>query len=134
MTKFLLTELKRIQEKYNHLPRKELVKLSKQLKIPLTEIYGVATFYSFLSVKPQGKNFIHICNNPSCYVNGSLDLIKFIEKELKIKSGETTKDKKFTLHIGSCIGCCDKAPAMMINRKVYNCLNKKKIKEILSKY
>lgn len=134
MTKFLLTELKRIQEKYNHLPRKELVKLSKQLKIPLTEIYGVATFYSFLSVKQQGKNFIHICNNPSCYVNGSLDLIKFIEKELKIKSGETTKDKKFTLHIGSCIGCCDKAPAMMINRKVYNCLNKKKIKEILSKY
>lgn len=134
MTKFLLTELNKLQEKYNYLPRKELIKLSKQLQISLTEIYGVATFYSFLSVKPKGKNLIHICNNPSCYVNGSQDLIKFIEKELKIKSGETTKDKKFTLHLGSCIGCCDKAPAMMINKKVYKCLNEKKIKEILSKY
>lgn len=134
MVKILLTELEKIQEKYNYLPKQELIKLSKEFNISLTDIYGTATFYSFLSVKPRGKNFIHICNNPSCYLNGSINLIRLIEDKLKIKSGETTKDKRFTLHIGSCIGCCNHAPAMTVNGDVYDCLDEQKILEILSRF
>ena len=82
-----------------------------------------------LSIKKQGKNIIRICNSPSCYVNDSLNLIKEVEKILGIKSGESTK--KYSLHITSCIGCCDKAPAMMINDKVYDNLTKEKIRKLL---
>lgn len=130
---FLLTELYKIQKKYNHIPEKELKKLSKRLGIPISRLYGMITFYSKFYTKKQGKYIIEICNNPSCFVNGSLDLIKFIEKKLRIKSNQTTKDGKFSLHICSCIGCCDKAPAMLVNGKLHGNLTKEKIKEILCK-
>ena len=67
------------------------------------------------------------------YLNKSINIIKFIEKELKIKSGQTTKNGKFSLHIVSCIGCCNKAPAMMINKKVFGNLTKERIREIIEK-
>jgi len=107
--------------------------LSKKTGIPIVKIYAAATFYAMIYTKPQGKYVIEICNSPSCFVNGSMDIIKFIEKKLKIKSGQTTKDGKFSLHIGSCIGCCDRAPAMMINGKVFGKLTKDKIEYILGK-
>ncbi|MCK5630795.1 MAG: NADH-quinone oxidoreductase subunit NuoE [Nanoarchaeota archaeon] len=131
--KLLLPILTEVQDKYGYISESLVRQLSKKTKIPMAEIYGVATFYSFFSTKPQGKNIIHICNSPSCYLNGSLDLIKFLEKELGIKSGETTDDKRFSLHIGSCIGCCDKAPAMLVNGKLYSDLTEKKLREIIKK-
>lgn len=130
----LLPLLEKIQKKHGYLSEKELKKVSTKLKIPLSEIFGVASFYAHLELKARGKNIIRVCNNPSCYVNGSMDVIRLIEKELKVKSGQTTKDKKFYLEIGSCIGCCDKPPAMMINDKVYDNLTENKIKKILKKY
>lgn len=129
----LLAELEKIQKKYSYIPEKEAKKLSKRLNIPISRIYGVITFYSHLYTEKQGKKNIKICNSPSCYLNGSLDLIKEIESILKIKSGQTTKDRKYSLHITSCIGCCNKAPAMLINDKLYYNLTKEKIKEILCK-
>ena len=130
----LLPLLEKIQKRYGCLPEKELKKLSIKLGMPLSEIFGVASFYAHLELKARGKNIIRVCNNPSCYVNGSMNIIHLIEKELKIKSGQTTKDKKFYLEIGSCIGCCDKPPAMMINDKVFDSLTKDKVKKILKKY
>lgn len=127
----LLTEFKRIQKREGFVSEKSMKLLSRKLKMPISKIYGVATFYSMVHVKKQGKNVIEICNSPSCYVNGSLDLIKFIEKKLNIKSRQTTKDGRFCLHICSCIGCCDKSPAMKINGKVHYNLTKEKILEIL---
>ena len=129
----LLPELRKIQKKEGYVSEEAMKKLSKKLKIPIVKIYGAATFYAMIHTKPQGKNIIEICNSPSCYLNDSLNIIKYIEKKLKIKSGETTKDKKFSLHISSCIGCCDKAPAMKINKKVYGELTKPKVDEILEK-
>lgn len=131
--KLLLPILNEIQHKNGYISEDIVRDLSRKTKIPMSEIYGVITFYSCLTVKPQGKCVIHLCNNPSCYVNGSMDIIKHLEKKLKIKSGQTTKDRKFTLHIGSCIGCCDKGPAMLINGKVKTNLTVKKIDEILKK-
>ncbi|TKJ17643.1 hypothetical protein CEE44_03880 [Candidatus Woesearchaeota archaeon B3_Woes] len=133
MNYLLLPLLKDIQKKKRYISEKDMKKLSKKTSIPIAKIYATATFYSMLHTKKQGKYIIEICDSPSCYVNGSIDLIKFLEKKLKIKSGETTKNGKFSLHICSCIGCCDQAPAMKINERVYGNLTKKKIEEILDK-
>jgi NADH-quinone oxidoreductase subunit E len=129
----LLTELRKIQKKDGYISEAAARKLNKKIGIPLSKIYGTATFYAKLHTEPQGKNIIEICNSPSCYLNSSINLIKYIEKKLGIKSRQTTKDKKFSLHICSCIGCCNKAPAMLLNGKPYTNLTKDKVDEILKK-
>jgi len=131
MSDLLLRELKKVQEKAGYVSEAAMKKLSKKLDIPIVKIYAAASFYAQIYTEKQGKCVIEICNNPPCYVNGSLDLIKFIEKKLKIKSGDTSKDGKFSLHICSCIGCCDQAPAMKIGKKVYGNLTKEKVEEII---
>jgi len=131
--KLLLPILTEIQDRDGYISEDIVRELSRKTSIAMSEIYGVATFYSFLTTKPEGRNIIHICNSPSCYVNGSLNIIEFIEKELGIKSGQTTEDKLFTLHIGSCIGCCDKAPAMLLNGEAHYELTEEKIKGIIQK-
>ncbi|MBR9692178.1 NAD(P)H-dependent oxidoreductase subunit E [Candidatus Woesearchaeota archaeon] len=133
MPDLLLTELRKIQKKDGYISEQAIKKLNKKTGIPLSNIYGTATFYAMLHTTPQGKYIIEICNSPSCFLNNSLNIIKYIENKLKIKSGQTSKDKKFSLHIGSCIGCCDKAPAMLLNKKQYTNLTKEKIDFILKK-
>ena len=127
----ILSLLEGLQKKEGYISEESLKKLAIKHDIPLVKLYGVATFYHMLHVEKQGKKVISICNSPSCYVNGSLNLIKEIEKILNIKSGETSKDRKYSLHICSCIGCCDKAPAMMINGKVYGNLTKEKVRKLI---
>ena len=129
----LLPRLEREQKKNGWISEKALKRISTETKIPISRVYATASFYAHLHLEKQGKYIIEICNSPSCYLNSSLDLIKFIEKELKIKSGQTSNNRKFSLHICSCIGCCNKAPAMMINKKVYGNLTKEKVREILKK-
>jgi len=129
----LLPELRKIQKKEGYVSEKAMKELSKKLKIPIVKIYAAATFYTMIHTEKQGKYVIEVCNSPSCYLNDSLNIIKYLEKKLKIKSMQTTKDNKFSLHICSCIGCCDKAPAMKINKKVYGDLTKEKIDDILKK-
>ena len=127
----LLPMLQAIQAKFGCISEANAHYLSKKTGIPFSKIYGVITFYEMLYTEKKAKNIIRICNSPSCYLNGSLKLIEFLESLLKIKSGETTKDKKFSLEIVSCLGCCDKAPAMIINDKVYGNLTEKKIERII---
>lgn len=129
----LLDELKKAQKKQGYVSVDSMKKISKKIGMPVSKIYGAATFYAMIHTTPQGKHMIEICNSPSCYINNSLDIIKYLEKKLKIKSGQTTKDKKFSLHIVSCIGCCDKGPAMKIGRKIYDKLTKEKIDSIIEK-
>jgi len=129
----LLKKLRKIQKKQGYVSERSARKINKKTGIPLSRIYAAATFYAKIHTKPQGKYIIEICNSPSCYLNKSLNIIKYLEKKLKIKSGQTTKDKKFSLHICSCIGCCDKSPAMLINDKPYTDLTKKKIDDIIKK-
>ena len=129
----LLPRLKAIQEKEGYISEKSMKELSKELKIPISRIYGVATFYAMLHTKKQGKHIIEICNSPSCHVNGSNKLISYIEKELGVRLGNTTPDGNFSFYATSCIGCCDEAPAMLIDGKAYTNLDEKKVKEILEK-
>jgi NADH:ubiquinone oxidoreductase subunit E len=129
----VLPKLRKEQEKKGCISEEAVKKISKQTGVPVSRIYAAASFYAHLHFNRQGKYVIEICNSPSCYLNGAVDVIKTIIKELKIKSGQTTKDGLFSLHICSCIGCCDKAPAMKINKKLYTNLTEEKIKEIIKK-
>ncbi|MBW2991880.1 NAD(P)H-dependent oxidoreductase subunit E [Candidatus Woesearchaeota archaeon] len=133
MSEIILNLLRKAQKKSGYLSEEILKKISKKTKIPISRLYGVATFYTMLRTSKQGKHIIEICGSPSCYVNGGIDLENFLEKELGIEIGETTKDGKISLYKTSCIGCCDKAPAMLLDGKAVVNLTKEKVKEIIKK-
>jgi len=127
----LINILKDIQRNYGYLPEEKIRKLSKKLDIPVTDIYSTATFYSMLNAEKKGKNIVRICNSPSCYLKGSLDILKETKKILNIDVGEITKGGKFSLELTSCIGCCDKAPAIMINEELTTDVTKGMLKKLL---
>jgi len=129
--KNVLGALKEMQRRYGYLPEKEVIELSKKINVPVVEIYSAATFYSMLSVDKKGKKVVRVCNSPSCYLNGSLNVLKEVEKLLGVGVGERSKDGKFSLELTSCIGCCDKAPAIMINDELIVNVTKEKLKELL---
>lgn len=129
----LLPILKREQKKNGFLSEKILKSVSDETGIPISKVYGVATFYHMFHTEKQGKNIIYLCNGPSCYVNGSFNLLEFLQKHLKIKVGQTTKNNKFTLYTTSCIGCCDESPAMLLNGKPHGHLTKENVKTLLKK-
>lgn len=127
----ILCILKDMQREYGHLPEDKVKELSERVNIPVVEIYSAATFYSMLSTKKKGANTVRICNSPSCYLNDSLNILEEAKKRLGIDVGETTKNGKFTLELTSCIGCCDKAPAIMINDELITNVTKEKLKGLL---
>ncbi|MBW2984889.1 NAD(P)H-dependent oxidoreductase subunit E [Candidatus Woesearchaeota archaeon] len=127
----LLNMLKELQRKHGYLPEQKIKALSKKIGIPVVEIYSAATFYSMLSVKKKGGKVVRICNSPSCYLNGSVNILKEAKRILKIDVNETTKNGKFTLELTSCIGCCDKAPAIMINDELITDVTKAKLRKLL---
>jgi len=113
----LLPILKKEQKKRGFVSEEAIKRISLKTKIPVSRIYGVLTFYEMFKTKPD--KVITVCNSPSCYLNGSFDLIQYLEKN------------KFKVKKISCIGCCDKAPAMLYQGKPYVNLTKEKLKEIL---
>lgn len=117
----------------NYISEEECNVISKEMNIPLSKVYGVASFYSMLSTKKKGKYVIQICNSAPCYLNGGKEITKIFETELGIKIGEVTNDELFSLEFTSCIGACDLAPAAKINEELYGKLNKEKITLILNK-
>lgn len=129
----LLNILHEAQNKHGYLSEEVLKELSILHNIPISRLYGVATFYTMLRTTPQGKHIIEICGSPSCVLNDGLSLEKFLEKELKIKIGQTTPDGLFSLYKTSCIGCCDEAPAMLINKTPHTKLTTQRLKTLLKK-
>lgn len=127
----LIPALHEIQKEFGYLSEENLILLSKKINVPLAQISGVATFYNWFKLKPIGKYHISVCRGTACHVNNSEQLLYFLEKKLKIKAGELTDDKIFSLECVNCIGACAKAPAMMINDTVYGELTEKKIDKII---
>ncbi|WP_165613075.1 NADH-quinone oxidoreductase subunit NuoE family protein [Paramaledivibacter caminithermalis] len=119
------------QSDENYITEKELKIISKELRIPLSKVYGVASFYSMLSTKKRGKYVVQICNSAPCYVKNSKEVAKFFEAALGIKMGEITEDGLFSLEFTSCIGACDLAPAVKINEEIYGNLDRDKIYKII---
>ena len=130
----LLERLKQAQHRYGYLPEKTIARIAKALDMPVGEVYGVATFYSFLATKPQGKYVIRVCKSLPCFLKNSRMIIESIEGETGIKPGETTPDGRFSFQLTNCIGACDKAPAMMINSDIHTDLTPGKIAQILRAY
>lgn len=133
MTEILLNKLRLIQEKEGYISIKSLKKLSESENIPISKLYGVVTFYEKFYIKKPGKFIIELCCSPTCNIKGSFNLEKYLKRKYQIIVGKTTKDKMFTLKKVSCIGCCNKAPAMLLNEKpIYN-LTEKKLDSIIKK-
>ena len=130
----LLVLLERAQSRSGYLSQELIAELAESLGLSMSEVYGVASFYSFLSIKPQGRNVIRICKSIPCYLKDAQTIIEGVRKEIGIKPGETTPDGRFSFELTNCIGACDKAPAMMVNNDVHVDLTPKKISQILKAY
>ena len=127
----LLVLLEEAQNEFGYLSEELMVELAKTLEISISDVYGVATFYSFLSTRPQGRNVIRICKSLPCFLKNCQTIIEAVGTEIGIKPGETTPDGKFSFQLTNCIGACDGAPAMMVNNDVYGDLTPGKIRQIL---
>lgn len=119
---------------YGYLPLELQQFIAQKLNRPLSEVYGVTTFYSFFSTQPRGENTIRVCLGTACYVRGGKKIVDRIKEVLDVGIGDTTSDGKFTLEVARCIGACGLAPAMTINDKVYKQVNPEKLHAILEKY
>ncbi len=108
--------------------------IAEKLHTTLSEVYGVATFYSQFSLQPKGKYLISVCLGTACYVKGAQKVLDRLSEELKIPVGTTSEDGKFTLQATRCLGACGLAPVMTINEEVYGRLSPDDIPDILSKY
>ncbi|MFC1713465.1 NADH-quinone oxidoreductase subunit NuoE [Candidatus Poribacteria bacterium] len=130
----LISVLKEKQEEHGYISQDVMVDVAEELGTSITNVYEVATFYSFLSTEPLGANVIKICKSVPCFLKSSESVTEMLKKELNIVPGEVTEDGKFSLHLTNCIGACDTAPAMMINEKVYGDLTPDKVVQILDEY
>lgn len=130
----LMMILEAIQSEYGYIPLEVQELVSSLTGIPVAEIYGVVTFYSFFSLNPKGKYIIGVCLGTACYVKGSQLVMDKFSEILGIKPGETTEDGLFTLDALRCIGACGIAPAISINGKVYPKVEVGKVKGIIDEY
>ena len=130
----LLEMLEAEQRKSGYLSKEFMAEVAKSLMVPISEVYGVATFYSFLSFRPLGRNVIRVCKSLPCYLRNCQLIIETLEKELAISPGEATPDRRFSFELVNCIGACDKAPAMLVNNDLHGNLTPRKIAQILKSY
>ena len=130
----LLPVLQGVVEQEKFLSDDTMIEIARELDLPAAEVYGTATFYSFLEYRKMGKYVIRICKTITCSMKGKNQILLTIQDMLKIGLGETSSDKKFTLLQTNCLGWCHKAPAMLINDDVYTDLTPEKVREILSEY
>lgn len=130
----LMPVLHEAQNIFGYLPSEVQRVIADGLNIPLAEVYGVATFYSQFSLSPKGKHKISICLGTACYVKGSDKILEAVEHELRIKCGECTPDRMFSIDSCRCVGACGLAPVMIIDGEVYGKLKAADVKDILNQY
>lgn len=130
----LLPILQEIMEKEHFISEDAMVEVARELDISAAQVYGTATFYSFLSTRPLGKYVIRVCKTITCMMHGKNQIIKELEDTLKIKLGETTPDKLFTLMETNCLGQCHEGPAMLVNDTPYTQLTPEAVREIIHNY
>ena len=130
----LIQVLHLAQEIYGYLPLELQKFIAKNMGLPLSEVSGVVSFYSFFSTVPRGKHTIRVCLGTACYVRGGKRVLEHLQGKLGVELGGTTEDGRFTLEVARCIGSCGLAPAMMIDEQVYKQVNVNKLDTILSDY
>ncbi len=130
----LIMVLHKAQNLFGYLPGRVQEMVSLGLGVPLSEVYGVATFYAFFSMVPKGRHEIKVCLGTACYVRGGQKIVEYLEKGLGVRVGDTTKDRRFSLNEVRCVGACSLAPAVLVNDDVYAQVDPAKVDEILVKY
>lgn len=113
----LIGLLSDIQQRYHYLPHNALVLLSETLDIPLSQIYGVATFYHAFSLKPRGAHLVRVCMGTACHVRGAPHILNRLETKLNVHAGETTRDRNVTLETVNCLGACALGPITVVDEK-----------------
>ncbi|MDE3089485.1 MAG: NADH-quinone oxidoreductase subunit NuoE [Chloroflexota bacterium] len=128
----LLPALIETQEVYGWLSEDTLAQIAQGLGVPISEAYGVADFYAHLYTRPVGKKFVRVCDDVPCYLAGSDKICAAVEKHLRIREGETTPDGAFTYEIVACLGHCDHAPVVMIDKQVRESVTVENIENLLT--
>jgi len=130
----LIAMLQDLQEEYSYLPREALEQISREMNVPLSRILSLATFFRAFSLKPKGKHPINVCLGTACHVRGAQLILEKFERELGIKTGETTADLLFSLDAVRCLGCCGLAPVVMVGEEVHGKVTQTKVPGIIKKY
>jgi NADH-quinone oxidoreductase subunit E len=120
---FLISVLQDVHAEYNYLPEGSLEIISEQLGVPISAVYGVASFFKAFSFKPRGRHLVSVCLGTACHVRGGAPVAAEFERKLGIKAGETTTDGKFTLETVNCLGCCAIGPVAVIDGKYHGQVN-----------
>lgn len=118
------------QNEYNWLPKHVLFYISKKMRVPLSDIYGIASFYKFFNLEPRGRHSILVCVGTACHVRGSMDLLQRIVNVLEVNPGDTTKDLKFTLDTVNCLGCCALGPVMKLDETYHSNPTTKELRKL----
>ncbi|RLG24713.1 NAD(P)H-dependent oxidoreductase subunit E [Methanosarcinales archaeon] len=126
--------LQAVQAECNWLPEDALRIIAERLEVPLTDVFGIATFYKSFSLKPRGKHLVRVCLGTACHVRGGPRIMETAESFLGIKADETTADYKFTLEGVNCLGCCALGPVMVEGNEYYGNLPPRKVEKILREY
>ncbi|HUQ67668.1 MAG TPA: NADH-quinone oxidoreductase subunit NuoE [Flavitalea sp.] len=130
----LIESLKIVQKHRGWISNESVEEIAGHLEISPAEVDSVATFYNLIFRKPVGRHVILLCDSISCYVMGHHKIYKALTEKLQIKYGETTRDQRFTLLPNACLGCCDHAPALMINEDLYRDITIEQLDHIIQKY
>ena len=130
----LIPLLQEVQSIYGYLPESALQEVANFVGMPLSRVYGVATFYNQFRLAPLGENIIRVCRGTACHVKNSANILRALENALNIKAGGTTRDRKFSIEVVNCIGACSIAPVMTINDEYYGRITVKDIPNIVKKY
>ncbi|HXY68347.1 MAG TPA: NAD(P)H-dependent oxidoreductase subunit E [Gemmatimonadales bacterium] len=130
----LIPILQDIQATYSYLPEDVLRRVSRKLKIPLPQVYQVATFYRCFSLKPRGKHVVQVCLGTACHVRGGTRILERVETETGLSDVGTSPDLEFVVETVRCLGCCGLAPVMRVDRDVYASLEQAKVKRVLDRY
>jgi NADH-quinone oxidoreductase subunit E len=129
----LIPVLQAAQDIYGYLPRDVLEEIARRLRVPLSRVYGVVTFYSQFYLSRRGKNVIRCCDGTACHVKGMPSIIRAMEERLGVKAGQTTPDYNFTLEVVYCLGSCALAPVAIVNDRVVGHLTTENMNSIIDR-
>ncbi|MGI6253531.1 MAG: NADH-quinone oxidoreductase subunit NuoE [Synergistaceae bacterium] len=130
----LIPILQAVQDQMGYLPEEALETISRELKIPSSEIYGVATFYAQFHLSPRGRHVIRVCRGTACHVRGSLKILDSVKEITGVEEHQTTEDLRFTIEPVACIGACGLAPVITIDDQTFGRLTPDMVKGILDKF
>jgi len=130
----LVKLLQEIQSELGYVPETAQRLIARKMNTPISHIYGILSFYNFFRLFPPGRHRVTVCLGTACYVKGSRNILKDITSRYELEPGQTTSDRRFSLDIVRCVGCCAIGPVMTVNDRVYGRMKRAKVKTVLREF